>query len=432
MLKNFKTDAHRDLLVPGLQCYQMGLTPLIDTMTKQGLIEEDFKLLPSWNKFVENPKRNKGFFIGMIEAVFAGKWGHDELNIDIQTNRKTKDRRVAMMFLPDGMKIHVTGTDGQKNTNSELIEQFASEALPPGYEVLVLSGAITYRGKKITNRNAEQIVRDAIYGGKNILIIASKLAQRSFSIPQITELYLAYDKGGEGPTIQKMSRVLTPHNLDKVGRVISLSFDPNRDDKFDSMIALTAMNIKKRLGLTSAREALKIVLSTMDIFSCQPGGAVKLELDNYLIQAMERGGITRAIGSKLDLFKLDQQTIAALASGNIDYMKAVAREATPMGRTYDVAATKQITGTLSSIDRQEISDLKKAREVALTILENLDFIIQGTNQKNIHDAMQLIKNNSDKQQEVEEEFGVPFEIISLLFSKGVINQAHVEMIYDIV
>jgi hypothetical protein len=46
--------------------------------------------------------------------------------------------------------------------------------------------------------------------------------------------------------------------------------------------------------------------------------------------------------------------------------------------------------------------------------------------------MQLIKNNSDKQQEVEEEFGVPFEIISLLFLKGVINQAHVEMIYDIV
>jgi predicted nucleotidyltransferase len=70
--------------------------------------------------------------------------------------------------------------------------------------------------------------------------------------------------------------------------------------------------------------------------------------------------------------------------------------------------------------------------VVLTILENLDFIIYGTNQKNIHDAMLLIKNDSDMQREVEEEFGVPFEIISLLFSMNVINQVHVEMIYDMV
>ena len=70
--------------------------------------------------------------------------------------------------------------------------------------------------------------------------------------------------------------------------------------------------------------------------------------------------------------------------------------------------------------------------MVLTILENLDFIIYGTNQKNIHDAMLLIKNDSDMQREVEEEFGVPFEIISLLFSMNVINQVHVEMIYDMV
>jgi hypothetical protein len=266
----------------------------------------------------------------MLQAVFSGQHGHDELNIDIQTNKRTKDRRVAMMFLPDGTK----------NINSPIIEQYASEALPRGYEVLMLSGAITYRGKKITNRNAEQIVRDAIHGGKNILIIASKLAQRSFSIPQITELYLAYDRGEQGATIQKMSRVLTPDDLDKVGRVISLSFDPNRDDKFDSMVTVTAMNIKKRMGLTSAREAVKIVIGTMDMFSCQPEGTVKLESDDYLIQAMARGGITRAIGSKLNLFKLDERTITALASGNIDYMRATARKAAPMGKLHEMVVTK--------------------------------------------------------------------------------------------
>jgi hypothetical protein len=426
MLKNFKISTERDLLAPGLQCYQMGLKPLIDTLAARGLVEEDFKLLPSWNKFVENPLRSKGFFTHMLQAVFSQQHGHDELSIDIQTDNRSGDRRVAMMFLPDGTK----------NVNSKVIEQFASEALPGGYEVLMLSGAITYRGKKITNRNAEQIVRDAIHGGKNILIIATKLAQRSFSIPQITELYLAYDRGGEGATIQKMSRVLTPDNLDKVGRVISLSFDPNRDDKFDGVIFETALNIKERLGLKSTKEAVQLILSTMDMFSCQPEGAVQVNTDDYLMRAMERKGITRVIGNKLDLFKLDKKTVAALASGKIDYMRAAAVEAAPMGKLHEVVVTKQgdpvSRPTAANLDRTEASNLKKAREVALTILENLDIIVYGTNQKNIHDAMLLIQNNPDWQQVVEEEFGVPFEIIALLFSKGVINQAHVELLYDVV
>ena len=426
MLKNFKINTERDLLAPGLQCYQMGLKSLVDNLAARGLVEEDFKLLPSWNKFVENPQRGKGFFTHMLQAVFSGQHGHDELNIDIQTNKRTKDRRVAMMFLPDGTK----------NINSPIIEQYASEALPGGYEVLMLSGSITYRGKKITNRNAEQIVRDAIHGDKNILIIATKLAQRSFSIPQITELYLAYDRGGEGATIQKMSRVLTPDGLDKVGRVISLSFDPNRDDKFDGVIVETALNIKKRLGMTSTKESMQLVLNTMDMFSCQPEGAVQVTVDDYLMHAMERKGITRVIGNKLDLFKLDKRTVAALASGKIDYMRAAAVEVAPMGKSYETVVTKEgdpvSRPTAANLDRTEASNLKKAREVALTIIENLDIIVHGTNQTNIHDAMLLVKNNPDWQQVVEEEFGVPFEIISLLFSKGVINQAHMEMLYDVV
>ena len=425
MLKNFKINTERDLLAPGLQCYQMGLKPLIDTLAARGLVEEDFKLLPSWNKFVEDPLRSKGFFTHMLQAVFSGQHGHDELNIDLQTNNWSGDSRVAMMFLPDGTK----------NDNSKVIERIASDALP-GYEVIVLSGGVTYRGKRVTNRNAEEIVRDVIHGGRPVLIIASKIAQRSFSIPQITELYLAYDRGGEGATMQKMSRVLTPDSLDKVGRVISLSFDPNRDDKFDGVVVETALNIKERLAMNSTKEAIRIVLSTMDIFSCQPEGAVQLKVDEYLMHAMERKGITRVIGNKLDLFKLDKKTLAALASGKIDYMRAAAVEAAPMGKLHGTVVTKEgdpvSRPTAANMDRTEASNLKKAREVALTILENLDIIVYGTNQKNIHDAMLLIQNNPEWQQVVEEEFGVPFEIIALLFSKGVINQAHVELLYDVV
>jgi hypothetical protein len=424
MLKNFKINTHRDLLVPGLQCYQMGLGPLVDNLAARGLVEEDFKLLPSWNKFVNNPPRNKGLFTHMLEAVFSGKHGHDELNIDHQTNNWSNERRVAMMFLPDGTR----------NVNSVVIERLAREALP-GYEVIVLSGAVTYRGKRITNRNAEKIVKDVVRGDRPVLIIASKLAQRSFSIPQITELYLAYDRGDEGATIQKMSRVLTPDDLDKVGKVISLSFDPNRDDKFDGVITETALNIKNRMELNSTKEAMRIVLSTMDIFSCQPDGAVKILVDDYLKHAMERKGITRVIGSKLELHRLDKDAIAAMASGNRNYMRSAAVQATPMGKTYETiiidsgAPVPRVPQ--NQMDKKDLRDLAKAREVALTILENLDIIVYGTGQKNIHDAMATVEADTQMRQAVEEEFGVPFEIVQMLFSTGVINQTYVEFVYDI-
>jgi hypothetical protein len=423
MLKNFKINTTRDLLAPGLQCYQMDLSSLVNNLSARGLVDEDFKLLPSWNKFVSNPLRGKGFFTHMLQAIFSGQHGHDELNIDFQTNNLTGGRRVAMMFLPDNTR----------NVNSAAIERIAREA-KPGYEVIVLSGAVTYRGKRITNRNAEKIVHDVLRGGKDVLIISSKIAQRSFSIPEITELYLAYDGGDVGATIQKISRVLTSYGVNKNGKVISLSFDSNRDDKFDTMIVETAKNIKTRMGLSSMKEAMKIVVTTMDMFSCQPKGAVKILMDDYHRHIMERNGITRVIGSKLNLSKLDTQTIAALASGNIDYMRAVTVDATPMGKTYETIVNfpSANNGTAqNSVNKSEMRNLAKAREVALTILENLDIIMHGTGQTNIHDAMTTVHGNGDMKQAIEEEFGVPFEVISLLFSRGVINQNHVELIYDI-
>jgi hypothetical protein len=425
MLKHFTINTERDLLVPDLQCYQMGLRTLVDNLSAQGLVEEDFKLLPSWNKFVENPVRGKGFFTQMLQAIFVGTHNLDELSIDIQTDNQAGDTRVAMMFLPDNTR----------NKMSVVIERIAREALP-NYEVIVLSGAVTYRGKRVTNRNAEKIVKELVEARKSTLIITSKIAQRSFSIPQITELYLAYDRGSEGATLQKMSRTLTPHDLDKVGRVISLSFDPNRDDKFDGVIIETALNIKARLGMTSTKEAIRFVLRTMDIFSCQPDGAVKIEVDDYLKHAMERKGVSRVIGNKLDLFKLDTKTLTALASGKIDYMRSAARDAAPMGKVHDLVVTNRGATPKRTprrtVDKETARHLMKAREVALTILENLDIIMYGTNQRNIHDALHVIENDSEMQRVVEEEFGVPFEIITLLFSRKVINQAHVELLYDLV
>ena len=418
MLKNFKIDKKRDVLVPDIRCYQMDLKGPVDAAIEAGEVGEDFKLLPSWAKFGANPAKAKGFFVRTLEAVFLGKGNHDELNVDYQLEG-SPEQRVAMMFI-----------SAKNNKALNEAAKIAQQTLP-GYEVIVLNGSQTYNGQKVTNKSAEPIVKEIVETGKPVLIMSKDMASRSFSIPEITELYLAYDGGSEGTTIQKMSRTLTPKGEDKIGNIFSLSFNPNRDDKFDAMIIETALNYKKRHNIKSLQEAMRSVLRTMDILFCTPDGAIKMDVDTYLELALERKGISRVLGKKADLTVLSAEDITALAKGNSDYFRSKEQEAAEMGKTSDPNDNNSKNDTDSeSTDPNPDSEFAKAREVITTILENIDIIILGTNNTIIVDAMHTIKNDTEMRSCVEEEFGVGVETIGYLFEKGSLKQEWVELLYD--
>lgn len=417
MLKNFKINTDRDLLVPDFACYQMDLIGPVNAAIEAGEVDEDFAELPSWAKFAANPIKAKGFFTRMLESVFLGQGGHDELNVDLQT-MEVKKQRVSMMFMPANTR----------NDILEMIGNIAQETLP-GYEVVVLCGAVKHNGRRISNRNAEKAVKEIVERGRPTLIIAAQMAQRSFSIPQITELYLAYDRGDNGATIQKMSRTLTPDDMDKIGRIFSLSFDPNRDDKFDAMIVETALNYKKRNAAKSLQEAMRDVLRTIDIFKCTQDGAVKANLDDYLALALERKGITRVLGKIADISLMDSEAIAALASGNSDYFKNNKQDTAESGKTKDSSGTE--SGKKDSTKSKEDVKLEqKAREVITTIIENLDIIILGTNNNILADAMHTVEHDEMMRKCVEEEFGLGAETLTYLFENDIIKQDWAELLYD--
>lgn len=417
MLKNFKIDVQRDLLVPDFKCYQMDLAGPVNAAIAAGEVDEEFKLLPSWAKFAANPIKAKGFFTRTLQALFLGQGGHDELNVDLQAEIYQRERaRTAMMFMP-------------ANTRNQLLEMIgtiAQEALP-AYEIIVLCGSVKYNGRKITNRLAEKTVKEIVESGKPVLIIAAQMAQRSFSIPEITEVYLAYDRGDNGATIQKVSRALTPGSIDKVSRIVSLSFDSNRDDKFDALIVETAINFKKRSEVKSLQEALREVISTIDIYRCTSGGAIKLDKDEYLELAMSRKSISRVLGKIVNISLLTTEAIVALANGNSDYFRNNKKEIVLSGKTRE--SSKNVKQKVKrDIEREK--EIAKAREVIVTIIENLDIIILGTNNTILADAMASVEQDADMRQCVEEEFGVAVETISFLFKNGVIQQDWVELMYD--
>ena len=409
MLKYFQVEQSRHQLYVDVEFYQMNLASVVEIArtAEPDAFVEDGMFLPSWSKFAAQPVKAKGFFTNMLQAVFEGKGSDDSLNVDYQTGRRAKEgTKVAMMFLPGSTT----------NANLEEIIPIAEQALK-GFDIVAVYG------EEMSNATAEKRVKERIEiaekNNQHVLILSAGMAQRSFSIPQITELYLAYDTGDNGATIQKMSRTLTPNKEGKVGRVISLSFDPNRDDKFDAIMIETAQNYKKNHKISDLKQALSDVLKTVDIFKCQADGAVKIEVDTYLEEALARKSIDRLIGKVAPVRELSREEISALASGNVDVFRAARQTVAQRGKT-KLNLIKKNKGT----DRTEASEkeLARAREMIVTIAQNID-IIKFYGGDTIEDAFELMdEDGKDIQNDVTRQFGVPYEMVKELVLTNFINR----------
>lgn len=410
MLKYFSVDPSRHQLYVDVEFYQMNLASVVELAhsAEPDAFLQDGIFLPSWSKFAANPVKAKGFFTNMLQAVFEGKGGDDSLNVDYQTGRKAREGvKVAMMFLPGSTT----------NANLQEIKPIAEQALR-GFRVVLVSGA-----EDMSNATAEQAVKEAIElaekHSQHVLILSAGMAQRSFSVPQITELYLAYDTGDNGATIQKMSRTLTPNKAGKIGRVVSLSFDPNRDDKFDAMMIETAQNYKRNHNISDLKQALTDVLRTVDIFRCQQNGAVKIEIDDYLEQALARKSIDRVVGKIAPINQLTKEEIAALASGNVDVFRAAREQAAARGKTR-LNTVKKKTG----VNHTDASDkeIKLAREMIVTISQNID-IIKFYGGSTIEEAFALMDADGESiQSDVTAQFGVPYTMVKELVLTNFINR----------
>jgi len=413
MLKHFKVDTQRSKLVVPVEFYQMNLIRAVEQARKLDpeLFVDGDDYLPSWSKFAKDPIRAKGFWTRMLQAVFLGQNSLPEMSVaeQVAVAEDTEGFQVAMMFLPGSMK------NEHLKTTVKITQQVLSS-----WEILEISGVGEYNGKKISNKNAEKITKEVIEQcrekGKPLLILSRGMAQRSYSIGEITSLYLCYDEGDAGATTQKISRALTPSHTGKIGRIFSLSFDPNRDDKFDTMMIAAAQNYAKRKGV-DVDEALRRVISTVDIFACGKDGSVRIEIDRYLQQILDRNSLSRMVGKQADLDELSTDEIRLLALGNASYSKLSKVEAAAKGKA-GVNKSKGKATTVSTEDRKMVD---KARKVLATIVEHLPYLAIMTQSDSIRDSLVRCKEVDDYADYVEQEFGVSPDTILDFFDRGVLN-----------
>lgn len=413
MLKHFKINTERNKLVADVAFYQMDLRGVASTAAEQS---GDPDLLPSWTKFNECPAKARGFFTYMLQAVFEGK--HDALELSSSYQWGAKAGRVAMMFLG---KI--------RNEDLATAAEYAQEALK-GFAVVLVNGDTT------TGDKAERMVKERIEtaqkAGQSVLILAANMAQRSFSVGEITELYLAFDGGEEGATIQKMSRALTPHQQGKVGRIISLSFDPNRDDKFDAMIVQTTANYARNHNIRDMHQAMLDVLRTIDIFRCTDAAAIKINADEYLDQLYARKtGLNRVLGKTTNMSALDEDAIKALAAGTMEYFRTKATETADKGKTKASGTSSRRHARPDDLDQKAWDKIvAKARETIVAISENVDILVHGVAAVGVVEALDIIDQHPGYKKDIVTEFGVDYDVISFLFRSGALNENLLQLVWN--
>ena len=246
---------------------------------------------------------------------------------------------------------------------------------------------------------------------------------------QFSELTITgYDGSDASGTSQKIWRAVTPEDIGKIARIVSWSLDPNRDTKFDAAIIDTITNFKQSRGIASAKDALREVLKTLDVFRCTEDGRLKIQPDEYLEQLQARNSISRVGGMQAPVSSLSDDELEALKNGNADAWNAAKQEVSVAGKKYKSTTKQGNKPVATKSSRTKL--LEHARKVITTIIENTDIIVYGTNSTQLNEALEKLKHDTQARQSVESVFNIPFELIKDLFDRNIIKQDYVELLVD--
>ena len=413
-LKTFGWDDKRDGIICPVDFYQVDYSVLIDECLKEKKLSNDIRQNPNLTAVNHNPIKNRPLLFKLFSSMYDSKY--PQLNILSQTQNYSGDKRVEMAFV------------SAPNRALKMIGNVAQDALKQhNVAVLTLSGALKYKGKRFKQENVETYVKDFIRDNKdkNIMIISNIMAQRSFSISEIQTLYLMYDGGQLGSTIQKISRVLTAGSADKIANVICMSLDPNREDKIIDFVVESARSLmKNNKNIKTLTQAMQEVLACMPIYEFgKDGNRVKLEKDEYLEKIASQNDMEKVFGRTADLSKVSIEDIMELA-GASGY-KATKTKVFSRGKAKDV---KRMMKKMSAKKNKRPERLAQAALV--NIFNNLWQLSVHSNKRDLIEAIDYCMNDKDAPYGIKKTFGFDIKLIKRLNNAGAINQEHADVLIN--
>lgn len=265
IVKTFKRAIEFEKNLAMIKFYRYDWSRFVSLLDEGGNPE----LNPSFAKVIKDVQKNHGFWSGLYQSLIGENPNTDANDYSLFNCLEGDSPKSVAQFVSSNIT----------NTQMDKLGNIAKAVLSPFYDVYVING------DEVKGKDAEQFVKDKIriaeMNGRHVWIIAGQMCQRSFSIPEINVVLLTYDNGDLGATVQKMSRALTAGSEEKVGHIISLSINGNRDDKIAPMILDAARKVAEYEGIDIVT-ALKKVMKTTPIFQMgKDGYNMQLDPDDY-------------------------------------------------------------------------------------------------------------------------------------------------------
>lgn len=418
---NWSWSSKRDDLLVDINLYQADMSPVATKAIADGMTSDEFKTLPNWSGPGQNAQKNKGIWINLFEMIKNGMV--PALNVDDQTEKYDGKRKTEMMFV------------SANNKNMKIIDGLANDCYNNNKfntNVITLCGDIRINGKKIKQENAEKVVTQFVEKSyaenKDVMIISNIIGQRSFSEKEITNLFLCYDNGEKGATQQKMARALTSGQEEKIANIISLSFDPNRDDKFVEMFMETAKSKKqKNPNIKSLNQAMNeiIPLVSMYVFG-EDGNRVVINKSEYMRKFFDdKEVVKKIIGRTSDLFALSDEWKLEV-SGGPQYQQDKT-EKVEKGKAKD-SKPRESNSTISTRKKATIDIL--CRRAIIKAFDNLTDLLYYTGKKTLGEAIEACRNNKNAKEGILLSFGLRFEVIEELYRVNIFNNDIASLIHE--
>ena len=268
--------------LPNIKLYQLDWGVFVPLT--EGFDPEE---VPSFTKAVKDVERAQGFWRSLTESLVG------EANGELA--RQKADQCALSGFISDRVDSVMMFVSGAaKKTEMDKLGKILSGVLTD-WDVRVVNGNHTSNAAAETEvKSWIEIAKDN--GKRGVWLLSSNMATRSFSVPDINVVVLAYDAGDSAATVQKISRALTPGGEKTTGHIVSLSLVPGRDDKTDAIVLEAAEKVAEAQGV-GLEEALRRVHRTMPIFTIEDGYSVQLEASDYLNNVLNLRGCKRvAVG----------------------------------------------------------------------------------------------------------------------------------------
>lgn len=317
----------------------------------------DAQFNPSFAKCSADVRKHSGFWIGLYQSMMGVNSIMDANDYSIFNCLENDTARSVIQFV------------SMNNAPLKDLESIAKPILDSHYDVYAING------DEIKGEDAEQFVKDKIRiaesKGKHVWIIACNMCQRSFSIPEINVVLLTYDKGDIGATVQKMSRALTAGDSSKIGHIISMSIDGNRDDKVTPMILDAAKEVADREGVDIVT-GLRKVMKSLHIFQMGSDGYnFQLEPDDYCKEIFSSSNSHQLITSRADFYSENDGYEILMNCTNVikKLEKNKVDPAFELGKTF---LTKKDMNP-STRSKDEIAEMRKTLR---NIVDRIDYCVR--------------------------------------------------------